>query len=56
MSKFQIGDKVKLRDDLEIRRRYGKLEYRKGIKNWYGKKVTRKTKSEEGKNGFEESG
>ena len=40
MSKFQIGDKVKLRDDLEVRRRYGKLEFLSGMRNLEGKELT----------------
>ena len=56
MSKFQIGDKVKLRDDLEIRRRYGKLEFLSGMRNLEGKELTIDFISEEGNYGFEESG
>lgn len=56
MSKFQIGDKVKLRDDLEVRRRYGKLEFLNGMRNLEGKELTIDFISEEGNYGFEESG
>ena len=56
MSKFQIGDKVKLRDDLEVRRRYGKLEFLSGMRNLEGKELTIDFISEEGNYGFEESG
>ena len=55
MSKFQIGDKVKLRDDLEVRRRYGKLEFLSGMRNLEGKELTIDFISEEGNYGFEES-
>lgn len=53
--KFQIGDKVKLRDDLEVRRRYGKLEFLSGMRNLEGKELTIDFISEEGNYGFEES-
>ena len=56
MSKFQIGDKVKLRDNLEVRRRYGKLEFLSGMRNLEGKELTIDFISEEGNYGFEESG
>ena len=56
MGKFQIGDKVKLRDDLEVRRRYGKLEFLSGMRNLEGKELTIDFISEEGNYGFEESG
>lgn len=56
MGKFQIGDRVKLRDDLEVRRRYGKLEFLSGMRNLEGKELTIDFISEEGNYGFEESG
>ena len=56
MGKFQIGDKVKVRDDLEVRRRYGKLEFLSGMRNLEGKELTIDFISEEGNYGFEESG
>ena len=40
MNEFKIGDKVKLRDDLEVRRRYGKLEFLSGMRNLEGKELT----------------
>ena len=55
MGKFQIGDKVKLRDNLEVRRRYGKLEFLSGMRNLEGKELTIDFISEEGNYGFEES-
>lgn len=56
MGKFQIGDRVKLRDNLEVRRRYGKLEFLSGMRNLEGKELTIDFISEEGNYGFEESG
>ena len=56
MGKFQIGDRLKLRDDLEVRRRYGKLEFLSGMRNLEGKELTIDFISEEGNYGFEESG
>ena len=55
MGKFQIGDRVKLRDNLEVRRRYGKLEFLSGMRNLEGKELTIDFISEEGNYGFEES-
>ena len=56
MNEFKIGDKVRLRDDLEVRRRYGKLEFLSGMRNLEGKELTIDFISEEGNYGFEESG
>ncbi len=56
MGKFQIGDRVKLRDNLEVRRHYGKLEFLSGMRNLEGKELTIDFISEEGNYGFEESG
>ena len=56
MNEFKIGDRVKLRDDLEVRRRYGKLEFLSGMRNLEGKELTIDFISEEGNYGFEESG
>ena len=55
MNEFKIGDKVRLRDDLEVRRRYGKLEFLSGMRNLEGKELTIDFISEEGNYGFEES-
>ena len=56
MNEFKIGDKVRLRDDLEVGRRYGKLEFLSGMRNLEGKELTIDFISEEGNYGFEESG
>ena len=54
MGKFQIGDKVKLRDDLEVRRRYGKLEFLSGMKDLQGKELTIDYIDKDGDYTFEE--
>ena len=40
MSKFQIGDKVKLRDDLEVGRDYGEITFLRDMKSLRGKELT----------------
>ena len=54
MCKFQIGDKVKVRDDLEVRRRYGKLEFLSGMRNLEGKELTIDYIDKDGDYTFEE--
>ena len=39
MSKFQIGDKVKLRDDLEVGRDYGEITFLRDMKDLQGKEL-----------------
>ena len=40
MGKFQIGDKVKLRDDLEVGREYGEIVFLSGMEFLKGKELT----------------
>lgn len=40
MSKFKIGDKVKLRDDLEVGRDYGGITFLRDMKDLQGKELT----------------
>ena len=56
MGKFQIGDKVKLRDGLEVGRDYGKITFLRDMRNLEGKELTIDFISEKGNYGFEESG
>ena len=39
MSKFQIGDKVRLRDDLELGRDYGEITFLRKMKDLQGKEL-----------------
>ena len=55
MNKFKIGDKVKVRDDLEVGRYYGELDFLSGMRNLEGKELTIDFISEKGNYGFEES-
>lgn len=56
MGKFQIGDKVKLRDGLEVGRDYGGITFLRNMKDLQGKELTIDFISEKGNYGFEESG
>ena len=40
MNKFKIGDKVKLRDDLEVGRDYGEITFLRDMKDLQGKELT----------------
>ena len=40
MSKFKIGDKVRLRDDLEVGRDYGEITFLRDMKDLQGKELT----------------
>ena len=40
MGKFQIGDKVRLRDDLEVGEYYGEIKFLSGMKELQGKELT----------------
>lgn len=40
MNKFKIGDKVKLRDDLEVGRDYGGITFLRDMKDLQGKELT----------------
>ena len=40
MSKFKVGDKVKLRDDLEVGKEYGKINFLTPMKAFQGKELT----------------
>ena len=39
MNKFKVGDKVKLRDDLEVGRDYGGITFLDGMKYLQGKEL-----------------
>ena len=40
MNKFKVGDKVKLRDDLEVGRDYGGITFLRDMKDLQGKELT----------------
>ena len=40
MNKFKIGDKVRLRDDLEVGRDYGEITFLRDMKDLQGKELT----------------
>ena len=40
MNEFKIGDKVKLRDDLEVGRDYGGITFLRDMKDFQGKELT----------------
>ena len=40
MSKFKVGDKVRLRDDLEVGRDYGGITFLRDMKDLQGKELT----------------
>ena len=40
MNKFKVGDKVRLRDDLEVGRYYGGVRFLSGMKDLQGKELT----------------
>lgn len=40
MNKFKVGDKVKLRDDLEVGRDYGEITFLRDMKDLQGKELT----------------
>ena len=40
MKKFKVGDKVKLRDDLEVGRDYGEITFLRDMKDLQGKELT----------------
>lgn len=40
MNKFKIGDKVRLRDDLELGKEYGEIKFLSGMKDSQGKVLT----------------
>ena len=40
MSKFEIGDRVKLRDDLKVGRDYGGITFLRDMKDLQGKELT----------------
>ena len=54
MNEFQIGDKVKLRDDLEEGEVYGRLTFLSGMKELQGKELTIDYIDKDGDYTFEE--
>ena len=56
MGKFKVGDKVKVRSDLEIGKYYGGMIFLDGMKYLKGKELKIDFISEVGNYGFEESG
>ena len=40
MNKFKVGDKVRLRDDLEVGRDYGEITFLRDMKDLQGKELT----------------
>ena len=55
MNKFKIGDKVKLRDDLEVGKEYGGLDFVSGMEFLQGKEATIDGISKQGNYTLEES-
>ena len=55
MNKFKIGDKVRLRDDLEVEKEYGGLDFVSGMEFLQGKEVTIDGISKQGNYTLEES-
>ena len=54
MNEFKIGDKVRLRDDLEVGRCYGGMIFLDGMKDLQGKELTIDYISDDGDYTFEE--
>ena len=55
MSRFKVGDKVKLRDYLIVGRHYGEQKFLTGMENLKGKELTVYYISPQGNYTFEES-
>ena len=55
MNKFKVGDKVKVRSDLEIGKYYGGMIFLDGMKYLKGKEVTIEGITSQGNYVFEES-
>ena len=55
MNKFKIGDKVRLRDDLEVGKDYGEIKFVSSMENLKGKELTIDDITSLGNYTFEES-
>ena len=53
--KFKVGDKVKLKDDLEVGKKYGKVEFLSGMEDLQGKELIIDNMSRQGNYAFKES-
>ena len=55
MSKFKVGDKVRLRDGLEVGKEYGEVRFLSGMEDLKGKELTIYYISEDGDYTFDEA-
>ena len=53
--KFKVGDKVKLKDDLEVGKKYGKVEFLSGMEDLQDKELIIDNMSRQGNYTFKES-
>ena len=55
MNKFKVGDKVRLREDLEVGKEYGRVRFLSGMEDIKGKELTIYYISEDGDYTFDEA-
>ena len=55
MNKFKVGDKVRLREDLEVGKEYGRVRFLSGMEDLKGKELTIYYISEDGDYTFDEA-